>query len=135
MLSKCMGDSKAIIEKLDTVVTTPVIVFIIFIALFVYQVDLQSIFITFSSALVAAAVVFGTSLVSLVESLTFLFVVRPFDVGDMIMCESDTYVVKKIELFSTTLVDGSDRISYWPNTILAKQHITNFAGVETSGTA
>lgn len=52
------------------------------------QVDLQKTWVMFSSIVLAFAFVFGNSVRSIYESLIYLFVVHPFDVGDKIIVDS-----------------------------------------------
>ena len=54
----------------------------------VLQVDLQKTWVMFSSIVLAFAFVFGNSVRSIYESLIYLFVVHPFDVGDKIIVDS-----------------------------------------------
>ena len=48
------------------------------------QVNFQHVWVTFGSILLSFTFVFGNSIKTLFESVIFLFVVHPFDVGDMI---------------------------------------------------
>lgn len=48
------------------------------------QVNFQHVWVTFGSMLLSFTFVFGNSIKTLFESVIFLFVVHPFDVGDMI---------------------------------------------------
>ena len=50
-------------------------------------------FSTFSATLLAFTFVFGNSLKNMYESMLFLFVVHPFDVGDNIVLNGDLYKV------------------------------------------
>ena len=59
------------------------------------QVNLRLAWIQFSSCIVAGAFVFANSIRTIYESVVFLFVVHPFDVGDGILIGTglDYYVV------------------------------------------
>lgn len=52
------------------------------------QVDLQKTWVMFSSIVLAFAFVFGNSVRTVYESIIYLFVVHPFDVGDKIIVDS-----------------------------------------------
>lgn len=52
------------------------------------QVDLQKTWVMFSSIVLAFAFVFGNSVRTVYESIIYLFVVHPFDVGDKIVVDS-----------------------------------------------
>jgi len=59
-------------------------------------VNLRNAWLQFSSCVVAGAVVFANSIRTIYESVVFLFVVHPFDVGDGIFIGAlpDYYVVR-----------------------------------------
>ena len=57
-------------------------------AVYDVQVDLQKTWVMFSSIVLAFAFVFGNSVRTVYESIIYLFVVHPFDVGDKIIVDS-----------------------------------------------
>lgn len=58
------------------------------------QVDLQKTWVMFSSIVLAFAFVFGNSVRTVYESIIYLFVVHPFDVGDKIIVDSTSSKVR-----------------------------------------
>ena len=56
----------------------------------VLQVDIQKTWVLFSSIVLAFAFMFGNSVKTVYESVIYLFVVHPFDVGDKIIADSVT---------------------------------------------
>ena len=63
------------------------------------QVDLSKAWLTFSSIVLAFAFVFGNSIRNMYEAVIFLFVVHPFDVGDVLLMGADQTWCKVISLF------------------------------------
>lgn len=55
------------------------------------QVDVNRVWLTFSSFLVAFVFVFGNNIRNIYESIIFLFVVHPFDVGDVLLLEDKNW--------------------------------------------
>lgn len=55
------------------------------------QVNVSRTWLTFSSIVVAFAFVFGNSIKTVYESVVFLFVVHPFDVGDALLVPDTFY--------------------------------------------
>lgn len=53
------------------------------------QVDLSKAWLTFSSIVLAFAFIFGNNIRNLYEAVIFLFVVHPFDVGDVLLMGAD----------------------------------------------
>lgn len=51
--------------------------------------DLSKAWLTFSSIVLAFAFVFGNSIRNMYEAVIFLFVVHPFDVGDVLLMGAD----------------------------------------------
>lgn len=60
----------------------------------------------------------GGSLQEVLTSIIFLFIKHPFDVGDRIVVNKETYTVKEIRLLSTVLLDSGSTLVQAPNIIL-----------------
>lgn len=60
----------------------------------------------------------GGSLSEVLTSIIFLFVKHPYDVGDRVTVDKDTYTVKEIRLLSTVLLDSNACVVQAPNTVL-----------------
>lgn len=60
----------------------------------------------------------GASLSDVLTSIIFLFVKHPYDVGDRVSIDKDTYTVKEIRLLSTVFLDSGSCVVQAPNTIL-----------------
>ncbi|DBA70449.1 TPA: hypothetical protein ACH3X2_011857 [Trebouxia sp. C0005] len=89
------------------------------------SVPLEKTWVAFSSIVLAFAFVFGNSVKMLYESIIYLFVVHPFDVGDKIIVESVTSKVEEITL-NATIVRRSDGGRMWySNTKLAASNLIN----------
>ena len=52
------------------------------------QVDVNKVYVTLSSIILAFAFVFGNNIRNLYESVIFLFVVHPYDVGDVLLIDT-----------------------------------------------
>ena len=66
----------------------------------------------------------GDSLAEVLASIIFLFIKHPFDVGDRITVEKETYTVKEIRLLSTIFLDKNSCLVQAPNSVLTTQVIT-----------
>ena len=62
------------------------------------QVDVNKVWLSFSSVLLAFAFVFGNSLRNMYETVIFLFVMHPYDVGDALFINGDWCSVEEIAL-------------------------------------
>ena len=57
------------------------------------QVDIQKVWLLFSSVVLAFAFIFGNSIRQLYEAVIFLFVIPPYDVGDWLKIGTNQYQV------------------------------------------
>lgn len=93
--------------------------------LYVFGVDLHSVALTLSSTGLGLAVVFGNSMRAVYESMVFLFVVRPFQVGDCILYAGERHWVRNFGLL-TTLLSRFDGCQVWvrlPPSPLCRRHL------------
>jgi small-conductance mechanosensitive channel len=60
----------------------------------------------------------GGSLQEVLTSIIFLFIKHPFDVGDRVVVNKETYTVKEIRLLSTVFLDGNSISVQAPNSQL-----------------
>jgi small-conductance mechanosensitive channel len=57
----------------------------------------------------------GATLQEVLSSIIFLFIKHPFDVGDRVFLNKETYTVKEIHLLSTIFLDSSSGVVQAPN--------------------
>lgn len=67
----------------------------------------------------------GGSLQEVLTSIIFLFIKHPFDVGDRVDIEKESYTVKEIRLLSTVFLNSSNVQVQSPNTVLNTLFIQN----------
>ena len=91
-LALSLNDTKTAVDKLHHMFNVVVGIVIIVIWLLILRVATTQFFIFLSSQLVLVAFVFGNTCKMMFESIIFLFVVHPFDVGDR--CEIDGVQVR-----------------------------------------
>ncbi|DBA97213.1 TPA: hypothetical protein ACH3X1_014965 [Trebouxia sp. C0004] len=124
-LSVQLKDTKTVVGRLESVVGLILHIVAIFLYLIIFDVPLEKTWVAFSSIVLAFAFVFGNSVKTLYESIIYLFVVHPFDVGDKIIVESVTSKVEEITL-NATIVRRSDGGRMWySNTKLAASNLIN----------
>lgn len=84
-LAHALSDTKAVTAQVDNLVTSIVFIIIIVVSLLVVEIATTSFFVFLSSQLVVAAFAFGNTCKNVFESIMFLFVAHPYDVGDCIV--------------------------------------------------
>lgn len=60
----------------------------------------------------------GASLSEVLTSIIFLFIKHPYDVGDRVDLDEDSYTVKEIRLLSTIFLDSNGALVQAPNTVI-----------------
>lgn len=65
------------------------------------------------------------------ESMLFLFVIHPYDVGDLLLVDLEQVRVKKISLLYTELVRWNGERVFAPNTTLSATKVTNLTRSKT----
>ena len=86
-LALTLNDTKTAVNKLHRMVNFVAGTIIAVIWLVILEIASSRIIVLFSSQLVLAAFIFGNTCKTIFESIIFLFIIHPFDVGDR--CEID----------------------------------------------
>lgn len=87
ILALALSDTKAVLAQVDNLVSGVVIVIIMAVSILVVEIATTNFFVFLSSQLVLAAFAFGNTCKNAFESIMFLFVTHPFDVGGRIVFE------------------------------------------------
>ena len=124
-LTASLRDTGNIIGTLHTILIFIIQVASIFLYLLVWHVDIVRVWVTLSSVILAFTFVFGASIRRSYENVMFLFVVHPFDVGDRLLIDGESYVVYKMKLSTTIFEQGSGTKVWYPNDRLAMMPIFN----------
>ena len=89
------------------------------------QVDVNKVWLSFSSVFLAFVFVFGNSLRNMYESVIFLFVMHPYDVGDALFISGDWCQVEEIALQYTQVVRFDGVKIWYPNYVLCAGAVMN----------
>jgi len=125
-LAFALDDTQTIVAKLDDVLRAVMWIILLFAFLFIFNVDVASILLSLTSLVVASAFAVGDSAKNLFNSVIFIFVTRPFDVGDRCNVEGMNYYVEKIDLMTTCLRHGARGVVIYPNSYLSTITIANY---------
>jgi len=98
------------------------------IYLTLFDVSVHSLWLTFSSVTLAFVFVFGNSIRTIYESVIYLFVVHPFDVGDYLLLNTgDTVKVQEIALMFCTFLKQDGRLLFYPAAKLTVEPAINLS--------
>lgn len=126
-LRKSMKDSNIALRKLDYLFKFISVIFITVAVLTIFDLNqyLSTVYVAFSSIWVGAMFAVSGTITSLVQSLIFLFITHPFDVGDRIEIDGQAYLVKDFGLTNVTMKKPNGEEIYAPTSELTSKFINN----------
>ena len=68
---------------------------------------------------------FGNSIKQLFESVIFIFVIHPFDVGDAVLIDNERHAVRNIGILTTETVKWNGQVIYYPNASMSTKPLVN----------
>lgn len=109
-LETSLRHSSQAIGKLDNMLKIFMFIILLFICLSVFQVDTTKQMAALISIWVGSLFAIGGTIKDLVENLIFLFITHPYDTGDRVDIDGDSFTVKEFHLTTTILtrVDGKE---------------------------
>lgn len=134
-LAATLKDTKTVIGRLEYLIMVTVHLCFIFFYLLIFRVNVNKVWLTVSSVLLGLSFIFGNSIRNVFESVVFLFVVHPFDVGDALLITDPAYTadgpqynkVEEIMLLNTKVKRWDGACIYYPNTILNQNPLINLS--------
>jgi small-conductance mechanosensitive channel len=124
-LRQTLQDTQGLVVSLGSIFQGILLVVIAFQGLAMYRVDITSLWVVFSSSLVAWAFVFGGVTSRAFDAAVFIFAVHPFSVGDWVSIDGKIAQVKQLGLTSTTLCTLWGEQQYMPTAAMASKTINN----------
>ncbi|GMN75536.1 hypothetical protein TIFTF001_056784 [Ficus carica] len=79
-----------------------------------------------SSQLVVAAFIFGNTCKTIFEAIVFVFVMHPFDVGDLCVVDGVPLLVEEMNILNTVFLKLNNEKVYYPNLVLSTKPISNY---------
>ncbi|CAL0300510.1 unnamed protein product [Lupinus luteus] len=125
-LALTLNDTKTAVNKLHRMLNFLVILLIVIIWLLILQIASTKLFLFVSSQVVLVAFIFGNSCKTVFESIIFLFVLHPFDVGDRCEIDGVQMVVEEMNILTTIFLRYDNQKILIPNSVLATKAISNF---------
>ncbi|KAG2279659.1 hypothetical protein Bca52824_050879 [Brassica carinata] len=125
-LAHSLNDTKTAVKQLNKLVTAILIVITVVIWLLLLEVATTKVLLFFSTQLVALAFIIGSTCKNLFESIVFVFVMHPYDVGDRCVVDGVPMLVEEMNLLSTVFLKLDNEKVYYPNSVLAMKPISNY---------
>ncbi|KAK8668426.1 hypothetical protein V6N13_105881 [Hibiscus sabdariffa] len=125
-LALTLNDTKTAVNKLHKIINIIAGIIIVVIWLVVLGIASSRIIVLFSSQLVLAAFIFGNTCKTIFESIIFLFIIHPFDVGDRCEINGVQVVVEEMNILTTVFLRYDNMKMVFPNSVLSTTPIGNF---------
>ncbi|PPQ67301.1 hypothetical protein CVT25_005885 [Psilocybe cyanescens] len=124
-IENSMRDLDSAVGRLDNILMSVYVI----IAALIIAVGLEAQLVTLvtgaGTLILGLSWLIGGSLQEVLTSIIFLFIKHPFDVGDRVVLNKETYTVKEIRLLSTVFLDSNSGLVQAPNNQLNTLFIQN----------
>ncbi|XP_073387619.1 uncharacterized protein [Physcomitrium patens] len=124
-LSLTLNDNRSVIYQVNLLLDGVLIAIIISISFLIMGFNNQALLACTSILLAPAVSIFGNLCRNTFESLLFLFVVHPFDVGDRVLIGGVPLMVEEMKIMTTSFLNNSSESVTYPNFILINKPIAN----------
>ncbi|KAJ3575123.1 hypothetical protein NP233_g1300 [Leucocoprinus birnbaumii] len=124
-IENSMRDLDSAVGRLDNILMTVYTVVAILIIAVALEAQLLTVVTGAGTLILGLSWLIGGSLQEVLTSIIFLFIKHPFDVGDRVVINKETYTVKEIHLLSTVFLDSGSTLVQAPNSILNTFFIQN----------
>ncbi|KAJ3490527.1 hypothetical protein NLJ89_g11426 [Agrocybe chaxingu] len=124
-IENSMRDLDSAVGRLDNILMSLYVVVAILIVAVVLDASVTTLVTGAGTLVLGLSWLIGGSLQEVLTSIIFLFIKHPFDVGDRVVLNKDTYTVKEIRLLSTVFLDSNSACVQAPNMQLNTLFIQN----------
>ncbi|XP_022718669.1 mechanosensitive ion channel protein 10-like [Durio zibethinus] len=125
-LAHSLNDTKTAVQQLHRLASAIVIVIIIVVSLLVMGVATIKVVFVVTSQLLLVGFMFQNTCKTIFESIIFVFVMHPFDVGDRCVIDGVQMIVEEMNILTTVFLRYDMEKIYYPNSVLITKPISNF---------
>ncbi|KAJ4728412.1 Mechanosensitive ion channel protein [Melia azedarach] len=125
-LAHSLNDTKTAVQQLHKLASAVVIVIIIVVSLLVMKVATTQVIFFFLTQLVLVGFMFQNTCKMIFESIIFIFVMHPFDIGDRCVIDGVQMIVEEMNILTTVFLRYDMEKIYYPNAVLLTKPISNF---------
>ena len=124
-LAKSLASTTSVLATLERIILSALYFLLVFVVLGIFEQNIVEMWFTASSMLLAFVFIFGNSIKQLFESVIFIFVIHPFDVGDAVLIENERHAVRNIGILTTETVKWNGQVIYYPNASMSTKPLVN----------
>ncbi|CAN1804600.1 Mechanosensitive ion channel protein 10 [Linum perenne] len=125
-LAHSLNDTKTAVHQLHKLASAIAIVIIVVISLLVMGLATTKVLLVVTSQLLLVGFMFQNTCKTMFESIIFVFVMHPFDVGDRCVIDGIQMIVEEMNILTTVFLRYDMEKIYYPNSILISKPISNF---------
>ncbi|XP_042486447.1 mechanosensitive ion channel protein 10-like isoform X3 [Macadamia integrifolia] len=125
-LAHSLNDTKTAVQQLHKLASAIVSVIIIVVSLLVMGLATTKVILVVTSQLLLVGFMFQNTCKTIFESIIFVFVMHPFDVGDRCVIEGVQMIVEEMNILTTVFLRYDNEKIYYPNSVLLTKPISNF---------
>ncbi|XVF42756.1 hypothetical protein PTKIN_Ptkin01aG0389800 [Pterospermum kingtungense] len=125
-LAHSLNDTKTAVQQLHRLASAVVVVVIIVVSLLVMGLATIKVVFIVTSQLLLVGFMFQNTCKTMFESIIFVFVMHPFDVGDRCVIEGVQMIVEEMNILTTVFLRYDMEKIYYPNSVLITKPISNF---------
>ncbi|KAI8530713.1 hypothetical protein RHMOL_Rhmol11G0080800 [Rhododendron molle] len=125
-LAHSLNDTKSAVQQLHKLASAVVSVIIIVISLLVMGLATTKLIFFVVTQLVLVGVMFHNTCKTIFESIIFVFVMHPFDIGDRCVIDGVQVIVEEMNILTTVFLRYDMEKIYYPNSVLITKPISNF---------
>ncbi|XP_058189007.1 mechanosensitive ion channel protein 10-like [Rhododendron vialii] len=125
-LAHSLNDTKSAVQQLHKLASAVVSVIVIVISLLVMGLATTKLIFFVVTQVVLVGVMFHNTCKTIFESIIFVFVMHPFDIGDRCVIDGVQVVVEEMNILTTVFLRYDNEKIYYPNSVLITKPISNF---------
>ncbi|GAB4834814.1 hypothetical protein Ancab_033082 [Ancistrocladus abbreviatus] len=125
-LAHSLNDTKTAVQQLHKLASAVVFVIIVVVFLLVMGVATTKVIAVVLTQLVLLGFMFQNMCKTIFESIIFVFVMHPFDIGDRCVIDGVQMIVEEMNILTTVFLRYDMEKIYYPNAVLLTKPISNF---------
>uniref|UniRef100_A0A803NLD2 Mechanosensitive ion channel MscS domain-containing protein n=1 Tax=Cannabis sativa TaxID=3483 RepID=A0A803NLD2_CANSA len=125
-LAHSLNDTKTAVHQLHKLASAVVMVVITVVSLLVMGLATTKVVFVVTSQLLLVGFMFQNTCKTMFESIIFVFVMHPFDVGDRCVVDGIQMIVEEMNILTTVFLRYDNEKIYYPNSVLLTKPISNF---------
>ncbi|KAF8378988.1 hypothetical protein HHK36_028415 [Tetracentron sinense] len=125
-LANSLNDTRTAVHQLHKLASAVVLVIITVLSIMVMGLATSKVILVVTSQLLLVGFMFKNTCKTIFESIIFVFVMHPFDVGDRCVIDGVQMVVDEMNILTTVFLRYDMEKIYYPNSVLVTKPISNF---------